>query len=59
MHVGETEPQIIEDCAVFPVILQTGDLVSAILAAAERADLIAMATKGRDGPFGCAPGEHD
>jgi nucleotide-binding universal stress UspA family protein len=49
MHVGETEPQIIEDGAVVPVTLQTGDLVSAILATAERADLIAMPTKGRDG----------
>jgi hypothetical protein len=35
--------------AVVPVTLQTGDLVSAILATAERADLIAMPTKGRDG----------
>jgi nucleotide-binding universal stress UspA family protein len=49
MHVGETIPRIIEDGAVVPVTLQTGDLVSAILATAERADLIAMPTKGHDG----------
>jgi nucleotide-binding universal stress UspA family protein len=49
MHIGETEPQIIEDEAVVSAKLQTGDLVSAILATAEQADLIAMPTKGHDG----------
>jgi hypothetical protein len=49
MHVGETGPQIIEDGAVVPVALQTGDPVSAILATAEQADLVAMPTKGHDG----------
>jgi nucleotide-binding universal stress UspA family protein len=49
MHVGETEPQIIEDGAVVPVTLHTGDPVSAILAAAEQVDLIAMPTKGHHG----------
>ena len=49
MHVGETGPQIIEDGAVVPVALQTGDPVSAILATAEQADLVAMPTRGQDG----------
>jgi nucleotide-binding universal stress UspA family protein len=49
MHVGETEPQIIEDGAVVPVTLHTGDPVNAILAAAEQVDLIAMPTKGHHG----------
>jgi nucleotide-binding universal stress UspA family protein len=49
MHVGETGPQIIEDGAVVPVALQTGDPVSAILATAQQADLVAMPTKGHDG----------
>jgi len=37
------------DDELIAVTLQTGDLVSAILATAERADLIAMPTKGHDG----------
>jgi nucleotide-binding universal stress UspA family protein len=49
MHVGETGPKIMEDGAVVPVALQTGDPVSAILAAAEQVDLIAMPTKGHHG----------
>jgi nucleotide-binding universal stress UspA family protein len=49
MHVGETGPEIMEDGAVVPVALQTGDPVSAILAAAEQVDLIAMPTKGHHG----------
>jgi nucleotide-binding universal stress UspA family protein len=49
MHVGETAPQIIEDGAAIPVALHTGDPVTAILAAAEQVDLIAMPTKGHDG----------
>ena len=49
MHVGETGPQIIEDGAVVPVALQTGDPVTAILATAEQVDLIAMPTKGHHG----------
>jgi nucleotide-binding universal stress UspA family protein len=49
MHVGETAPQIIEDGAALPVALHTGDPVTAILAAAEQVDLIAMPTKGHDG----------
>ena len=49
MHVGETGPKIMEDGAVVPVTLHTGDPVSAILAAAEQVDLIAMPTKGHHG----------
>lgn len=49
MHVGETRPQIIENGAVVPVALQTGDPASTILASAEKVDLIAMPTKGHQG----------
>lgn len=53
MHVGETRPLIqnAADGAVLPVALRTGDVVRAILDAAEEqeADLIAMPTAGHHG----------
>lgn len=53
MHVGETEPSIrrAADGALVPVTKWSGDVVSAILKAAEEqlADLIAMPTAGHHG----------
>jgi nucleotide-binding universal stress UspA family protein len=53
MHVGESEPLIRwgADGAMIPVALRSGDVVSAILKAAEEqeADLIAMPTAGHQG----------